>query len=179
MKSGVYAIVCLATNHAYVGGSKGLQERKVKHESELRGGVHYCKEMQADWDAYGDAAFRFDVMAITEDIAEAEMRVREEVAKTCTLYQQSGGLGGLRGAGKGAAPAVEGPVGLNGKPSKMIRLRGPGGEVVLFKSYYAARKCIGCQKGEVAGLAKGTRLSVKGWTLAGREDLVGAKKACM
>lgn len=59
---GVYALVHVASNLAYIGSSGSLSERKAKHLKELRLGLHYNAGLQAAFDEFGEDAFEFRVI---------------------------------------------------------------------------------------------------------------------
>ena len=56
---GVYAIVCVSTGEVYVGSSGVTGTRLSKHRTDLRRGKHHNAGLQAAWNQYGEAAFRF------------------------------------------------------------------------------------------------------------------------
>lgn len=60
-KGGVYKITCTPVNKVYIGRSKNINQRKAEHFSDLRNNVHKCKEMQKDFNQYGENAFTFSI----------------------------------------------------------------------------------------------------------------------
>ena len=62
LNSGIYKIICSATNKIYVGQSTDLGSRKHQHFEKLRHNRHPNKSLQADFNTYGPAAFRFEVI---------------------------------------------------------------------------------------------------------------------
>lgn len=60
-KGGVYKITCTPLNKVYIGRSKNINQRKAEHFSDLRNNVHKCKEMQKDFNQYGENAFTFSI----------------------------------------------------------------------------------------------------------------------
>jgi group I intron endonuclease len=61
MKSGIYYIECLVNNKKYIGGCKNLNRRKTIHFSLLRNNKHRNKELQSDFNLYGEDFFKFVV----------------------------------------------------------------------------------------------------------------------
>ena len=61
IKGGVYKITCTPLNKVYIGRSKNINQRKAEHFSDLRNNVHKCKEMQKDFNQYGENAFTFSI----------------------------------------------------------------------------------------------------------------------
>lgn len=61
-RSGIYAIVNLATNKLYIGSAKQLQCRKLNHLSELRNNIHHSKKLQNSYNKWGEIYFVFKVI---------------------------------------------------------------------------------------------------------------------
>lgn len=53
----VYRITCRPIGWHYIGATSGFQHRWLTHQSLLRRGLHYNKELQADWLRFGPEAF--------------------------------------------------------------------------------------------------------------------------
>lgn len=67
--SGVYLIINLKNNFVYVGAtSSEFRLRYQTHKSYLRNNKHYNKELQSDYNKYGEDYFVFEVAEIEEDI---------------------------------------------------------------------------------------------------------------
>jgi hypothetical protein len=58
-RGAVHVIRCLATGEVYVGSTCNLTERWAAHRARLRAGTHVNEQLQAAWDAYGEAAGDF------------------------------------------------------------------------------------------------------------------------
>lgn len=76
---GVYAIFNSLTNRCYIGGTRNLNLRRLKHISLLRLGKHYCKDLQLDYLRQGEDTILFFVLEVckTEDkevIFDAEQK---------------------------------------------------------------------------------------------------------
>ncbi len=63
----VYAIRCLPTGQAYVGGTGDWQRRKRAHLWGLREGRHRNKLLQEAFNRYGENRFRFEVLEFLEE----------------------------------------------------------------------------------------------------------------
>lgn len=61
-ESGIYFIVCLINQKKYIGGSGWLKRRKVDHFSLLRNNRHWNKNLQGDWNKYGEENFEFKII---------------------------------------------------------------------------------------------------------------------
>lgn len=66
-KSGIYWIKNNVTNLIYIGSSKDIGNRIIKHFSQLRKGNHPNNLILADYNKYGQDAFDFGVFEFTED----------------------------------------------------------------------------------------------------------------
>ena len=61
--SGVYAIRCRYNGRTYVGSSKNIKRRWLRHRGDLRGGIHHSPHLQRAWDKYGEQGFEFFVLS--------------------------------------------------------------------------------------------------------------------
>lgn len=61
-KAGVYQLVCTKNGRRYIGCSTNLVERGRSHIRQLRRGNHSYKEMQKDYNKYGETCFRFYII---------------------------------------------------------------------------------------------------------------------
>lgn len=62
--SGVYKIICHATEKFYVGSSNNLRDRWAFHRRSLRKDKHYSTYLQRSWNKYGESAFTFEVVEL-------------------------------------------------------------------------------------------------------------------
>jgi rRNA maturation protein Nop10 len=76
---GVYVITCEPTGRSYIGSAQNVRSRVMTHETRLGIGQHINKEFQADWDAFGAAAFtiRATVLLGTGDEHLKRLRLAE------------------------------------------------------------------------------------------------------
>ncbi len=72
---GVYMIRCKVNGKVYVGSSsRSVKTRKHSHFNLLKAKKHTCKQMQNDFDEFGESAFEFNVL---EKVDNGNAAVRE------------------------------------------------------------------------------------------------------
>jgi hypothetical protein len=59
---GIYRVRCTVNGRYYLGRSHAVKRRFIEHRRALTAGPHYARDLQAYWDAYGRAAFVFEVL---------------------------------------------------------------------------------------------------------------------
>ncbi len=72
--SGIYLIRNTVNNKIYIGQSKNIKWRWMKHRCELRGNRHANVHLQNAWNKYGEKAFVFEVV---EEYAPKNLNDRE------------------------------------------------------------------------------------------------------
>jgi group I intron endonuclease len=75
VKSGVYVIRNTVNGKVYVGSSWNVGGRCSQHRTDLRGGKHTSRHLQAAWNRYGESAFEFEVL---QRCAESDVFVAEQ-----------------------------------------------------------------------------------------------------
>jgi hypothetical protein len=70
----IYAITCQPSGRTYIGASTRVQGRWKNHKADLRHGRHDNARMQQEWDQYGRASFKFEVVEDVEDAADLPAR---------------------------------------------------------------------------------------------------------
>jgi group I intron endonuclease len=68
---GLYAIVHIPTNKAYVGSSLNIKRRIKEHKTQLKYNKHHCTYLQNAWNKYGETQFEFKIPTVVETIEEA------------------------------------------------------------------------------------------------------------
>lgn len=90
----IYALKCKANGFAYVGSTKGKAGKRMReHRCLLNAGSHACAGLLADWRAYGEPAFSFDVLEEVPDgnlprRREAELRWMDAFSAEQRLYNE-------------------------------------------------------------------------------------------
>lgn len=69
---GIYKISCLYENKVYIGSSVDIDRRWTEHRNKLNKGRHPNKQLQEDWDCYGDDSFIFTLLEETADLVKTE-----------------------------------------------------------------------------------------------------------
>jgi len=59
---GIYSITCKVSGNRYIGSTKNLYERWMKHRGLLRRNLHHCRHLQFAWNKYGEEEFEFEVL---------------------------------------------------------------------------------------------------------------------
>jgi group I intron endonuclease len=68
---GVYAIVHVPTNRAYVGSATNLARRFKEHRTSLRASCHHSHYLQNAWNKYGENSFEFKILLSVDTTEEA------------------------------------------------------------------------------------------------------------
>lgn len=66
-RPGIYSITLVGSEDPgwrYIGHATDLRYRLSKHRTTLRGNYHFSPHLQNCWNAYGEAAFRFEILEI-------------------------------------------------------------------------------------------------------------------
>lgn len=58
----IYALKCTTSNRIYVGRTRKPRNRQYAHLSALRSNRHYNKELQKDYNAFGEDTFEFVIL---------------------------------------------------------------------------------------------------------------------
>jgi hypothetical protein len=73
--AGIYALRCATTGRSWVDSSPNLNAAQNSQFFQLRQQLHRNKELQAEWNAHGEASFTFEVLeTLPEDIAPLLLR---------------------------------------------------------------------------------------------------------
>jgi hypothetical protein len=72
---GIYALRCSTTGRAWVNSSPNLDAAQNSQFFQLRQRLHRDKELQAEWNAHGEASFSFEVLEnLPEDTPSLNLR---------------------------------------------------------------------------------------------------------
>lgn len=65
--SGIYGIYNLQNGKVYIGQTKNLSKREIKHFVDLAGGYHHNEHLQRAYKLYGKEQFVFEVLELVSD----------------------------------------------------------------------------------------------------------------
>lgn len=88
----IYKIKCTKTGRSYIGQSKNIKRRFDDHKYKLRHNQHYSKEMQDDFNLFGEAEFQFSIL---EEVSDNILDERESywISSSDNVYNiESGGV---------------------------------------------------------------------------------------
>lgn len=86
-KSGIYWIKNTITNYLYIGSSKNIGGRLIKHFSQLRKTNHPNRLMKKDYKKYGQSSFSFGVFEFTNiDLFKKEAYYQKQYLSIFKLY---------------------------------------------------------------------------------------------
>lgn len=94
MKSGIYEIKNTVNGKSYVGSSKSIKKRFIRHRWQLRKNEHHCIYLQRSWNKHTETNFEFNILEeCSKDITETELFLKEE------WYLQNYNIGKLYNVG--------------------------------------------------------------------------------
>lgn len=73
----IYRIVCVVTDHFYVGSALKPKRRRWEHWDMLNKKMHHCAALQSAWNTYGADAFEFEILEEVQD--ETAVRSIEDI----------------------------------------------------------------------------------------------------
>lgn len=62
----VYVVSCVDTKKIYIGASYNVEKRLMNHRASLRSNKHPIKEMQEDWNKFGESSFKFQILEVAQ-----------------------------------------------------------------------------------------------------------------
>lgn len=86
---GIYVIRCIFEDKVYIGSSVDINRRWTEHRSKLNTQKHANKQLQEDWDCYGDESFIFEVIEETTELIKAEQRYLNSLWPNCYNSSQN------------------------------------------------------------------------------------------
>ncbi len=85
---GVFAVRCAATGQAWVTASRNLAGEETKLRFSLKHGGYINREVQAAWNAHGEAGVSFEILEVFDDEAIGLVG-RADLAKTRAAHWRS------------------------------------------------------------------------------------------
>ena len=76
---GVYRIRNTRNNKSYVGFDRDLSARINRHKAELKFGSHRNRELQEEWNSFGESSFQFEVLDELNHKEDSEESYIEEL----------------------------------------------------------------------------------------------------
>jgi hypothetical protein len=67
--AGIYSITNTVTGRVYIGSTMKFCTRWTAHRTSLRGDRHPNRQLQADWNRYGEQAFTFEIVEVVENFS--------------------------------------------------------------------------------------------------------------
>lgn len=162
MKSGVYKLVNTITGKKYYGSSVNLMKRKGNHFFDLRRGQHSNVNLQADFNEFGEAAFKFEIIASSpKGTISKEMLLKLEQA-LLDLPEEKYNIAPNAGTNKGR-PFRPFSEEHKRKLSKAVIAFKDNGEEHLFESRLDASKALNLNHSNISSVLKGRRKTAGGW----------------
>lgn len=78
-KSGLYVITCISTNRHYVGESSNIKARLNAHLNTLKRKIHFCEQLQIDFNNYGEKNFLFQNLIFGTALDQKQRRLLENL----------------------------------------------------------------------------------------------------
>lgn len=76
---GVYQIKCLKNEKSLIDNSVDMASKWNRHKMELKFGNHRNKELQQDWNQYGEDNFAFEVLSKLKKPEEENLNINKEL----------------------------------------------------------------------------------------------------
>ena len=87
-KSGIYTISCIKNEKYYIGESRNVTARLCAHKNKLRRNIHENRELQSDFNKYGEKFFLFQKFIFGNSV-DKETRLKLENLILLTLKPQN------------------------------------------------------------------------------------------
>jgi len=75
----IYKIINLETNKYYLGSTKEIKKRSLRHFNELRKNKHHCIHLQRAFNKYGEDNFKIEVIFECEDYKNKEQELLDSL----------------------------------------------------------------------------------------------------
>jgi hypothetical protein len=75
---GVYMLYCTKNDKRYYGQTSNISARLNSHRAYLKDNIHPCRELQADWNTYGETSVLFIPLVMGEECNDRKNRLKKE-----------------------------------------------------------------------------------------------------
>ena len=76
----IYKIINLETNKYYLGSTKEINKRTLKHFNELRKNKHHCIHLQRAFNKYGEDNFKLEIIFECENYKDKEQELLDSIS---------------------------------------------------------------------------------------------------
>jgi group I intron endonuclease len=83
---GVYRIRNTRNNKSYVGSDRDLSARINRHKAELKFGSHRNRELQGEWNSFGESSFQFEVLDELDPKEDSQASPVEELRVLAEMW---------------------------------------------------------------------------------------------
>jgi hypothetical protein len=97
LSAGVFAVRCTATGQAWVGAARDLDQKQNGVWFGLKTGGHSNREMQAAWNAHGEAAFAYEPLEVLDSDGASRMGVEMMLKEAEARWRDQLGAGKVAG----------------------------------------------------------------------------------
>lgn len=93
--SGIYAIVCIASGHKYIGQAMDIRKRWQLHRGLLERGTHFNQYLQNAYNCHGKANFTYTLIEQLNNPTRSDLNEREQywIIKLKPEYNLTGFIG--------------------------------------------------------------------------------------
>ena len=97
LSAGVFAVRCVANGQAWVGAARDLDQKRNGVWFGLRTGGHPNREMQAAWNAHGEAAFAYEALEVLDTEGASRLGLDTLLKAAETRWRAELGAGKVAG----------------------------------------------------------------------------------
>ena len=97
LSAGVFAVRCTASGQAWVGMANDLDQKQNRIWFGLRTGAFANREMQAAWNAHGEAAFAYEPLEVVDTEGASRMGVDMLLKDAEAIWRDKLGAGKVVG----------------------------------------------------------------------------------
>lgn len=160
--SGIYRILCLENNKAYVGQAVIIKNRIRDHKARLRNNKHCNIYLQNSWNKYGENSFTFETLELTslEDLDTREQFWMDE----CKVFETGFNILPQAGSPKGVKRTEEQKANISlAKGICEYDFLSPKGEVIKVKNLTKFCRENNLPRKNMSAVWNKTQKSCNGW----------------